>query len=38
MITVSYSLNNNTRVGLDISLCLNKNTLVSLIPWNCLKF
>ena len=38
MIMVSYSLNNNTRVGLDISSCLNTNTLVSLIPPNRLKF
>ena len=32
MIMVSHSLDSNTRVGLDISLCLNTNTLVSLIP------
>ena len=32
MIMVCYSLNNNTRTGLAISLCLNVNPLMSLIP------
>ena len=32
MIMVSHSLNNNTRVGLVRSPCLNTNLLVSLIP------
>ena len=38
MITVCHSLNNNTRTGLVISLCLNANLLISLIPPNGLKF
>ena len=29
MIMVCHSLNNNTRTGLVISLCLNVNTLIS---------
>ena len=29
---VSHSLNNNTRTGLFISLCLKTNPLVSLMP------
>ena len=33
-----YSLNNNTRTGLVICLCLNANPLISLIPPNGLKF
>ena len=32
MILVSHSLNNNTRTGLVISLCLSKNALISLPP------
>ena len=32
MVMVCHSLNNNTRTGLVISLCLNANLLVSLIP------
>ena len=32
MIMASHSLNNNTRMSLVISLCLNTNRLVSLIP------
>ena len=32
MIMVVHSLNNNTSTGLDISLCLNANPLISLIP------
>ena len=38
MIMVYHSLNNNTRKGLAISLCLNTNLLISLIPLNGLKF
>ena len=37
MIRVSH-LNNNTRTGLVISLCLNTNPLVSLIPQIALNF
>ena len=32
MTIVCHSLNNNTHTGLVISLCLNVNTLISLIP------
>ena len=32
MIIVCHSLNNNTCMGLVISLCLNTNPLISLIP------
>ena len=32
MIMVCHSLNNNTCTGLVISLCLNTNPLISLIP------
>ena len=32
------SLNNNTHTGLVISLCLNANPLISLIPPNGPKF
>ena len=32
MIMVCHSLNNNTCTGLVISLCLNPNSLISLIP------
>ena len=38
MIMVSHSLKNNTNMGLVISLCLNTNPLISLIPPNGLKF
>ena len=38
MIMMSHSLNNNTCMGLIISLCLNTNPLVSLIPPFCLRF
>ena len=38
MIMVCHSLNNNARTGLVISLCLNANPLISLIPPNGLKF
>ena len=31
MIMVCHSLNNNTRMGLVISFCLNANPLISLI-------
>ena len=37
-IMVSHSLDNITRMGLVISLCLNTNPLVTLIPPNRLKF
>ena len=30
-----HSVNNNTRMGLVISLCSNSNHLISLIPLNC---
>ena len=32
MITVFHSLNNNARMGLVKSLCLNTNSLIGLIP------
>ena len=38
VVMVCPSLNNNTRTGLVISLCLNTNPLMSLIPPNRLKF
>ena len=37
MIMVCHSLNNNTRTGLIISLCLNANPLIGLIPLNDLE-
>ena len=38
MIMVGYSLNNNKRTGVVISLCLNANPSISMIPPNGFKF
>ena len=38
MIMVCHSVNNNTRTGHVISLCLDTNPLISLILPNRLKF
>ena len=38
MIMMRHSVNNNTRMGLVVSLCSNSNHLISLIPPSCLKF
>ena len=38
MFMVSHSLNNNTCKGLVISLCLNTNHLLSLVPLNHSNF
>ena len=38
VIMMHHSVNNNTHMGLAVSLCSNSNHLISLIPPNCLKF
>ena len=38
MTILCHLLNNNTRTGLVISLCLNVNTLISLIPQMAANF
>ena len=38
MIMMRHSVNNNTRMGLVVSLCSNSNHLIGLSPPSCLKF